>query len=163
MKNILCFLAALVLLSFAGGLPFPIHDASELNPVQTLQIEVKDHCFTLNGDNEQMGTGKTFSQAIEDLKRTSSGIAFLQTAQHILLTGDTKMAIDALLETTELRPACTLYLASEAMDDLAQVNAYLETKHTGVTLADYRSAILEGRPIQLPHIEKEGERVELYA
>lgn len=163
MRSLLCLLAAFLLLTFAGRLPFQIHDASELNPIQTLQIHVQNNSFTLRGENGQTGRGESFTEAVEDLKRTSNGEVFLQTAQKLILTGETKTAICALMNSRELRPAGELFASSETALDLQQVDAYLQTRSSSVTLGDLRSAVLMGVAARLPVLLPTPEGVKLYA
>lgn len=162
MRSVLCVLLAFLLLTFAGRLPFEIHDAAELNPIQTLEIKADAQGFLLRGENGQQGSGKTFDLAVEDLKRSTTGVAFLQTAQKLLLSGDTDSVIDQIIRSDALRPASEVYLASGQLD-LEAITDYLSTRSSEVTLSDLRSAVLEGKRPVLPRLKQEGEKVELFA
>lgn len=162
MRSIVCVLLAFLILTFAGQLPFEIHDAAELNPIRTLQVEASDRGFLLRGENGQQGSGKTFDLAVENLKKTSSGVAFLQTAQKIILTGDTELAVREVISDDTLRPASEIYTSAERLD-LEMITEYLAARSSDVTLSDLRSAVLEQRNVRLPRLILTGERVELLA
>lgn len=162
MRSIVCVLLVFLVLTFAGWLPFEIHDAAELAPIRTLQVEATGQGFHLRGDGGQQGSGETFELAVKDLKKASTGVAFLQTAQKIILSGKIDIAVEQVIASDALRPSSEVYTAQEQLD-LEEVTAYLAARSSGMTLSDLRSAVMEKRNIRLPRLIKIEERVELRA
>ncbi|MCQ2419408.1 MAG: hypothetical protein MJ085_06445 [Clostridia bacterium] len=162
MRSVVCVLLVFLMLTFAGQLPFEIHDAAELAPIRTLQVEASGQGFLLRGENGQQGSGETFELAVEDLKKASSGVAFLQTAQKIILSGSIDVAVEQVVMSEALRPSSEVYTAQEQLD-LEQVTAYLSARSSDVTLSDLRSAVMEERDVRLPRLVIIEERVELRA
>lgn len=162
MRSIVCVLLVFLILTFAGQLPFEIHDAAELTPIRTLQVEATGRGFILRGDGGQQGSGESFALAVEDLKSSSSGVAFLQTAQKIILSGNIDLAVEQVIASDALRPSSEVYTARERLD-LEEVTAYLAARSSDVTVSDLRSAVMEERTVRLPQLVIIGERVELRA
>lgn len=152
MKSLACVLAVFVLLSVAGLLPFESHDAAELQPVRALVAEFTDEGVRLSGDGGQSGSGKTWEEAVSDLKNSASGVAFLQTAEKIILTGNVTQALQTVAESDVLRPAAELFTANTP-GDAEQLYAYLKTRSSQVTVAAIRAALQAGASLCLPCLD----------
>lgn len=160
MKGIMCVIAVFAILAAAGWLPFENHDAAELSPVETLLAKFDETGVTLTGDGGQQGSGQTWQQAVEDLKNTSDGVAFLQTAKKILLSGDLTQAVETVAGAVDLRPAAELFTVDVA-GDVQKLGEYLQTRTSPVTLAELQAALLSGEMVNLPRILVDGDQVRL--
>lgn len=160
MKGLICVLVVFALLSLGGMPPFENHDASELLPVQVLVAEFSEQGVTLTGDEGQYGSGRSWAEAVEDLKNTASGVAFLQTAEKVILTGDWQPALQTVIASGDLRPAAELF-QGDVGADAAQLYAYLKTRVSKVTVAGLRAAMKVGQLLKLPELRVVGERIRL--
>ena len=158
MKGIICVIATFAVLAAAGWLPFENHDVAELSPVETLLADFDETGVTLTGDGGQQGSGATWEQAVADLKNSSKGVAFLETAQKILLSGDLPRALETVSSAVDLRPAAELFTVDVA-GDVKALGEYLQTRTSPVTLARLRAAILSGEILPLPELSVDGEKV----
>lgn len=156
MKGILCTLVVFALLGFMGKLPFVSHDAAELSPIETLIAEFTPDFVRLTGDGDQLGIGKTWDEAVENLKQTTSGIAFLETAQKIIVNGDLAKAVSAIANSVDLRPAAEIFQIDIAKD-IQAVGEYLQTRTSPLTVSELQTAL--GTDFVLPQLHWEHEKV----
>lgn len=158
MKGIVCTIAIFAILAAFGLLPFENHDAAELTPVETLAANFDTSGVTLTGDGGQHGAGATWEQAVADLKNSTKGVAFLQTAKKIVLSGDLSKALQTVAKADELRPAAELFQIDVA-GDVKALGEYLQTRNSPVTLQELQAALLSCENTQLPRLKSDGETV----
>lgn len=82
MKKILIYiflLAAVVLVPVKGA------DIGKLIPVEVVQVSANDETVVITTDMGETGTGKDLKSAANDLKATTAGIVFLDTADYLLI------------------------------------------------------------------------------
>lgn len=158
MKGIVCTIAIFAILAAFGLLPFENHDAAELTPVETLAANFDTSGVTLTGDGGQHGAGATWEQAVADLKNSTKGVAFLQTAKKIVLSGNLSEALQTVAQADELRPAAELFQIDVA-GDVKALGEYLQTRNSPVTLQELQAALLSGENTQLPRLKSDGETV----
>lgn len=72
-------------------------DVAKLLPIEAVAVYVDEGMVVLETDTEDVGRGLTAKEALEDLKKTTSAIVYLDTAKYLLLSGE------ALREVSELR------------------------------------------------------------
>jgi hypothetical protein len=160
MRSFICVAAALLLLSLIGMAPYESHDASELAPVQTLLVKLGEDGYTLTADNGASGSGESWAAAVEDLRKSCDGVAFLQTAQKVVLSGNVAQAMREVAQTGDLRPAAELFLTdTEQAADALQ--SFLKSRTSAVTLGRLRAALTSGQSLSLPVVEADGEKVRL--
>ena len=136
MKHWVWYLLGLLLVAAFGGMPFMGTDVAQLQPVQVVQITRAFGQVAVQTDTGDFGTGPTLDLAFEDLKRTTPGQVFLETAEFLLLaTG----AENLLPELTEyLRPGCNVCLITGEAD-LELAATFLDAHPPQVTLQDCRA------------------------
>ncbi|MBO5952502.1 MAG: hypothetical protein J6Q53_00010 [Oscillospiraceae bacterium] len=140
MKHWVLYLLGLLLVAALGGMPFSGTDVAQLQPVQVVQVARTVDRVVVRTDTDDYGSGATLSGAFEDLKRTTSGKIFLETAEYLLLSAGTE---DLIPELTEyLRPGCSVCVVA-GEEDLESVAAYLEAHPLLVTLQDCRAEAVE--------------------
>lgn len=131
MKHWVWYLAALILVAILCGMPFERTDVAQLQPVQVVQVSHDGGQVVVQTDTGDIGTGATLYAAFEDLKQTTPGYVFLETAEYLLLTEDARALIPELTEY--LRPGCGVCVVmGEA--DLQAVAQYLSAHPLQVTL-----------------------------
>lgn len=114
MKRILCYLAIMALVL---SLPVRWQDVGKLRPVQVVSIYKEGTEFVMETDTKDKGFGQTPEQALRNLKETSMGIIYLDTAEFLLLTKETLEAPEVLRQ--ELKKDIRLCMMEEPMDLVA--------------------------------------------
>ena len=71
----------------AGALLVPTADTElgKMKPVETLSIQHSNGQITLSTDADDIGTGESVAQAVQDLQETTSGMVFLDTTDYLLV------------------------------------------------------------------------------
>lgn len=134
MRKMMLCIAAIAMTGFVGLLPFTGTDVGKLHPVEVLAVSVSDEQITVETDTGLEGTGKSLKAAIEDLKQTSAGKIFLETANYLLVNEDGISLLPELFAL--LRPACQVYI-SAGSGKMDKVSKYLESHPSDVTLLRY--------------------------
>lgn len=136
MKRWLWYLAALLCVGALGWMPFHGTDAADLQPVETIRVSVPDGRVLVQTDTGDFGVGDTPEAAFEDLKLSTPGDVFLDTADHLILAPEAQTLLEAV--SRYLRPACNVCV-ERGQADLAQAGAFLKTHQPGLTLRDYKA------------------------
>ncbi len=144
---ILIAAAALVLLLF----PVEKSDISELIPVELLYVYLDGDRTCVEADTGDIGVGEDLEAAFQDMKGAASGGIFLDTADYVIVTEETRSLLPQL--TRYLRPAAEVCLGIGAD---AQAASFLKAHKPGITLKDLRAG--EG---ELPVLRRTGERYAL--
>ena len=106
MKRVLIYIGILALL-FAA--PVERSDVGMLRPVQVVSVYSENGWVVLETDTEDKGYGMSALEALQNLKETSNGIIYLDTAQYLLITADTVGAVEELRQY--LKPGVRLCMA----------------------------------------------------
>lgn len=161
MKTLCCVILIFALLAASGRLPFAGHETQELNPIQTLVADFDGDQVEITADSGQSGVGDTWDEAVADLKNSSVGKAFLETAEKLVVCGATLKDLASVAASNVLRPAAEVFAGIE-LEDVEQVADYLKTKLSNVTVAKIKTALAEGETVpNLPELEEKDEKVEL--
>ncbi len=83
-------------------LPIRGTDVGELQPVELLQVYRERGKIVMETDTGDLGRGRTLEKAFEDLKNTTAGTVFLETADYLLVTDEAEKYIPELFKI--LRP-----------------------------------------------------------
>ena len=136
MRKWLFCAAAVVLAAALGYMPFSGSDVAILQPVELIRVDRIDDIVTVQTDTGDMGKGESAQYAFIDLKKTTAGEVFLDTADFLLLGTD---AMPLLQELTQiLRPACRVCIVQGEVDLKAAAES-LRTRQENVTLQQYRT------------------------
>ena len=119
MKRILIYVGILAALLAAPVRPSNI---GQLHPVQVVSIYKDSNWVVIETDTEDRGIGGSALQALQNLKDTTSGNIYLDTAEYLLLTNDTQEEVEAL--RTELKKSVQLCMCAKQVD-LAEAGKYL--------------------------------------
>lgn len=136
MKRWMWCLGALILAAGLGGIPFAGTDVGKLQPVELIRVSRVGDRILVETDTGDRGTGADLAGAFEDLKQTTSGQVFLDTAEYLLVSPAAEGLLPELSEY--LRPACGVCL-ERGKADLEQAAAYLSAHEPKLTLQDYRA------------------------
>ena len=128
--------AALAVIAVAAGLGDRT-DIGKLQPVALLQLSREARTLVIETDTGDMGQGATLEEAFEDLKQSTPAAIFLETADYLLVTEDTRIYTKELLDF--LRPGTEVLLISEPVDT-GSAAKYLDNHRPGITLQELRYA-----------------------
>lgn len=136
MKRWIWYLAALLAVAALGWMPFHGTDVAELQPVELLRIRMQSGAVLVETDTGDFGFGDTPGAAFADLKKSTAGDIFLETADHLILSPEAVTLLPELMKY--LRPACNLCV-EQGTADLEKATAFLNAHQPGVTLQDHRA------------------------
>lgn len=131
MKRIVIYGLVLLLLYFA---PVKGTDIGKMHPVEVLFLYHEEQSIVIETDTGDIGKGLTVHNALQDLKNTTSGIIYLNTAQYLLITETTKDAVE------QLRPMLNKSLRicfAESGVDLKEAARYLPVHRDLPKLSDW--------------------------
>ena len=134
MKRIIiyCVILAGVLL-----LPAERMDIRDLEPIQAVFMYREDGNVVLQTDTEDEGRGENVLKALEDMKRKSSGIVYLDTAQFLLVSENAQEYI------SQIRPYLKGKVRVSLWDggDLREAAKYMQAHKSGVKLNKWSDAV----------------------
>ncbi|MDR0890430.1 MAG: hypothetical protein LBM28_07320 [Oscillospiraceae bacterium] len=148
MKIWIAAVGLVLLLAFAGGLPFSNHETQKLLPLHTVQVELTEdgvHIVSEAGE----GYGATWSEAVRALHESASGEVFFDTAEQLVLCSRAINIVPEILEEKTLRPAAQVYRSRE-LQPVEGLNEYLSSQESDVSLGDLLAAQEEGMRLQPP-------------
>ncbi len=147
MKNIILYigLLALVLLIPVDGI-----DVADLQPVQTVVLYREDEKITLATDTGDIGAGEDSLQALQELKATTPGIIYLDTADYLLVSEEVLAQVNALRD--HLKSSVEIYCFRGQIDPKA-VSKFLSVHGNGPKLKQWNEAM------PLPVLTTENDRI----
>ena len=125
MKRILLYIGILIAVMV---LPVKPLDVAKLHPVQVVSVYKDNNWIILETDTEDKGYGVTVEQALRNLKDTSTGIVYLDTAEYLVISKDTEEEAEELRK--ELKHSVRLCMATKPVD-LAETAEFLSA-HGGL-------------------------------
>ena len=133
MRRWLLMLCGLLLAAWLS--PVNGTDVGELQPVELLQVYRKGDKVVMSTDTGDVGTGFTLKAAWKNLKETTPGTIFLETADYLLLTVETEELLSELSRL--LRPGAEVCLVEGAVDE-RKAAEWLAAHPPGVPLRSVR-------------------------
>lgn len=128
-------------------------DVGKLLPVEVVRLSKENGQVVLETDTDNLGVGTDLDAAIENLKATTSGNVFLETADYLIVApGCTDLLADL---KAHLRPSCGICMETGTAD-LEDAAKFLDAHEPQLTLQDWYSGILE-----MPTLIVRGEQMEL--
>lgn len=151
MKRSILYIIVCLALVLTGSLPFRGHDVGKLRPVETIAVSGGD-IVKLRTDMGDVGSGRSWADALEDLEKTAPGAIFQGTVSYILLEDSGEDLLGTILSQENLNPGCGICLAPEGVDP-QKAGEYLRAHEPGENLRSLRGKEL----YELPRlIESEG-------
>lgn len=150
MKKWLIYAGVLLVVALLGMGGRSGGDVSDLQPIQLLIADYRNGKVTLTTDTGYQGTGKDVQSALEDMKRSTPGKIFVDTADYLLVRKNAHSLITQFYET--LRPSCAVCSLSGTADP-ADAAEFLQYHVPRLTMGKYeagekelpRLIALEGR------------------
>ena len=111
MKRIILYIG---ILAAVLAVPVRPQNIGKMKPVQVVSIYKEKDWIIVETDTEDRGMGGTAAQALQNLKDTTSGIIYLDTAEFLLLSKDAEDAAEELRH--ELKPSVRLCMVTGSVD-----------------------------------------------
>lgn len=73
--------------------PVDRSDVGELQPIEVVSLSVKREEVVIKTDTGDLGSGVSVDAALQNLKETTPGIVYLDTAEYLLVNADAKALI----------------------------------------------------------------------
>ena len=147
MKRILFYI---LLLAFVLVVPVERVDIATLRPVQTVAVTFANKECCIVTDTGNLGVGENALSALEDLKRTTPGIIYLDTADYLLVSEGAQEQAQML--RSYMSDSVRVYQLL-GTPDLEEVSAYLQIHDGGVRLSRWKPGmqlpVLDGREARL--------------
>lgn len=147
MRRILIYI---VLLTAVLLMPSKGTDIGKLLPVEVVSIYKENGRVVLETDTQDRGVGNTVDEAVENLKATTAGILYLDTADYLLIDLSAAETVRDL--AAHLKPSVQL-CAAEPGIDLAEAAEFLAVHPPEQTLKTY------GKAADLQQLSIEEERL----
>lgn len=111
MKRIMIYIAALALLTLA---PVKGADIGKLRPVEVVMVCKQEDTLVLSTDTGDVGQGTDALTALENLKATTPGTIYLDTAEYLLLAEGAEDAAQQL--KSSLKKSVRVCMADSTVD-----------------------------------------------
>ncbi|MBR2420803.1 MAG: hypothetical protein IKB09_00445 [Oscillospiraceae bacterium] len=121
MKRTILYIGILALVLAAPVKPMEIE---KLRPVQIVSVYKKNDWTVVETDTEDIGIGTSVEQAVQNMKDTSGGVIYLDTAEYLLLTKETEETAERL--RAELKPSVGICLMT-GVEDLQKAVLFLQS------------------------------------
>lgn len=135
MKKWLYPLAVLAAIALLSRLPHPSRDIAKLEPVQAVYLYMETGELHIETDTGDHGSGHDLTEATDDMKESSDGEIFLETAEFLILDPQVPITPDFY---ELLRPDCRVFFTTEK-PDLPAAAKYLSLHTPQTTLAHLRA------------------------
>ena len=125
-------------------------DIGKLRPVQLVSVYREDEWIVVETDTEDLGRGINVDDAIRDLKETTPGVLYLDTADFLLVHNDTR---NLIMELTSHLKGKVRVCITEGGIPLTDASEYLAAHLPRSQIRDWKS----GKPLET--LQQEGERI----
>ena len=118
---------------------FPSQKGTELGklrPVELIYASMEGETLLLRTDTGDLGVGYNLRQAEDELKNTAQGVVFMDTADYLIVTGETEALIPEFIK--RMRPSAEVCRSNDPLDP-AKAAEFLSAHPGKVTLQDCRA------------------------
>ena len=124
MKRMAIYIVVVAALFFA---PVEAAEIGKLHPVEVVHVYRENGGVVIETDSGDIGKGESFENAFYDLKETTPGVIYLDTADYLLITKETEDLLPRLRDV--LKPRVQLCYAEQRLD-LTEVARFLPAHGT---------------------------------
>lgn len=153
MKKVMLLAAVIALVALTGLLPFAGMDIAKLHPVEVLMVSRSGDTLLLRTDSGMFGYGKDIEEALLNLRLSTSGNIFLDTANYLLLAPNCTDVVISLWNY--VRPACQVYYF-EGEGQYEEIGKYLESHPSQATVL----RCVQGE-VDIPFLTMDGEEIRI--
>lgn len=127
---------AAILLSLSVA---PLHrlDVANLLPIRAVAIYMEDKDVVLETDTGNLGRGENVTEALENLKKETPAVVYLDTAEFLLVSENTVPLVDEL--TQHIKPSVKVCVC-EAEGRVKEAAEYLEVHGNLPKLRNWKTA-----------------------
>lgn len=131
MKRIILYC---VLLAIALLIPIKKIDISNLEPIQAVKMDYQQGNMILQTDTGDVGVGENVQTALDNLKETSAGIVYLDTAEFLLVTENARDYIGHIKPYLKNRVRVCRW---DGEGELTNAAKYMDAHKIGVQLKNW--------------------------
>ena len=141
----------MIILAAVLVLPTKATDVGKLRPVQTLAVYKDGTDYVIETDTKDAGRGESIQLAIMDLKATTPGIIYLDTAQYLLVRHESD------LEELQhhIKDSVQVYVY-EGVPPMEKVSQFLASHAAGISLEQWKKGT------KLPLLDCTKERMKIF-
>lgn len=111
-------------------------DLGKLQPVETISIYMENGQTVVEVDTGAIGKGETLTAALEDMKQSTSGVIYLDTADYVLVRRETEGLIPEIREY--LKGAAKICRAHGSVK-VEEAASYLSVHRPDATLKNWKA------------------------
>ncbi len=151
------WLLYLLVLGAVFLVPTERSDVGKLQPIEVVCVSAEGDSVIIETDTGDLGKGQSVDEALADLKRTTAGIVYLDTAEYLLVRDG---AQDLIADLGKYLHKKVRLCMVEGDGELADAAAFLDVHNPEQTMRDYSGELGEklvekdGRF----HLEKKNEK-----
>lgn len=134
MRTVRIILYCIILLPLLFA-PLQRIEIASLEPIQAVWLYQENEKIIFQTDTGNIGVGATFEEALTNMKESSTGIVYLDTAQYVFVSGDAQKQILTLRPF--VKPSARL-CKWEGQGSIQEAVAYADARKIGVKLADWK-------------------------
>lgn len=123
-----------ILLAAAVMVPIKKIDISDLEPIQIVRMDRQEGSIILETDTGDVGKGENVQAALNQLKKVSSGIVYLDTAEYLVVTDYAKAYIGHIKPFLKNGVRVCLWNGTEKIKDAAK---YMKAHKNGVRIKNW--------------------------
>ncbi len=125
----------IVILGLLFLAPLERMDVAKLLPIQAVAVYMNDGAVVLETDTEDKGRGDSVSNALEDLKKATPAVVYLDTAEFLLVSEDAVTCVEEL--KNYLKPSVKVCVCAAA-GRVKDVAKYLDVHGNLPKLRDWK-------------------------
>lgn len=134
MKRIILYILILILLWYA---PVKGQSIAELEPIQAIWIGKEEGQILMKTDTEDQGKGRNVSEALENMKKESTGIIYPDTAQYLLVSEEAENVVPEMKKYLKGKVKVCLWEGG----DLAKAAEYVQAHKIGLLLKAWQPGV----------------------
>lgn len=124
-------------------------EIANLEPIQAVWVYTENETVFLETDTEDKGSGTTVADALADMKRNSSGIVYLDTAQYLFVSPSATESVAALQPYLKDSVQLCIWNGQGKMQDAVK---YADSHKIGIKMKQWKGV---GNLPELPPVKQE--------
>ena len=134
MRTVRIILYCIILLSLLFA-PLQRIEIASLEPIQAVWLYQENEKIILQTDTENIGMGTTIEEALTNMKESSTGIVYLDTAQYVFVSVEAQQQIVMLRSFVKSSVRLCKW---EGQGSIQEAVAHADARKIGVKLADWK-------------------------
>ena len=130
------YIAVVAIVALLIVTPFRGSDIAKLAPVEVVWLAEEEGQVLLVTDTDDIGRGADVMEALSDMRATSTGTIFLDTADYLIVESGAEKFLEQV--AVVLRPSCMLCRAGQ-MPNLKEAAGFFSVHQWDVTLRQWQN------------------------